>query len=408
MISTEMMLWRLMSAGFLFAGVASSQMEVNSPETTQLHQLWTGDGDVPNTADLPVLEDVSFHVIKPYQFEKDGYRFHHGVALAAHRGRLFASYGVNRYGENLAGEEAVYQVSEDGGCTWSELRIIESGSQKEGFGVSHGVFLSANDQLWAFHGAFGEKLSVDTHMRGYVFNAEDGSWRPLGRLLDGFWPLQEPLRMEDGNWIMSGVRSGDGNPAAVAISHGDDLTRWDLVAIPKASGRMWGESSVILLKSRIINIARYHRESLTVALFAESADFGRTWEPSMPSNLPMAATKPYTGTLSTGQHYLIATTAGDSGNRRSPLTIALTRPGEDSFSSVYVIRHAVFPEGPGESHSSVALAYPYAIEHEGKLYVGYSNSGGGIGRTGEGRERWNNNSAEMAVIPIESLTPENG
>lgn len=54
-----------------------------------------------------------------------------------------------------------------------------------------------------------------------------------------------------------------------------------------------------------------------------------------------------------------------------------------------------------------ALSYPYAIEHAGKLYVGYSNNGGGAGRVGEGRELWNNNSAELAVIPIKPcLTKE--
>jgi len=46
------------------------------------------------------------------------------------------------------------------------------------------------------------------------------------------------------------------------------------------------------------------------------------------------------------------------------------------------------------------LIKPYAIEHDGKLYVGYSNSGGEAGRVGEGRQLWNNNSAELAVIPI--------
>jgi hypothetical protein len=45
---------------------------------------------------------------------------------------------------------------------------------------------------------------------------------------------------------------------------------------------------------------------------------------------------------------------------------------------------------------------PQAVICEGKLYVGYSNSGG-VGRVGTGRELWNNNSAEMAVIPIEKL-----
>jgi len=68
-----------------------------------------------------------------------------------------------------------------------------------------------------------------------------------------------------------------------------------------------------------------------------------------------------------------------------------------------VIRPALFPEGPGESHEKASLAYPYATEHEGKLYVGYSNSGGNVGRSGTGRELWNNNSAELAVIPIAAL-----
>lgn len=100
---------------------------------------------------------------------------------------------------------------------------------------------------------------------------------------------------------------------------------------------------------------------------------------------------------------MIGATTADSGKRRSPLTIALSRPGEMAFSQVLVIRHALFPEGPGESHQNAALAYPYAIEHDGKLYVGYSNSGGGVGREGKGRQLWNNNSAEMAVIPLSAL-----
>ncbi len=38
----------------------------------------------------------------------------------------------------------------------------------------------------------------------------------------------------------------------------------------------------------------------------------------------------------------------------------------------------------------------YAIEHQGKLYVGYSNSGDKSTRVGTGRDLWNNNSAELA------------
>ena len=103
----------------------------------------------------------------------------------------------------------------------------------------------------------------------------------------------------------------------------------------------------------------------------------------------MAASKPYCGTLSTGQRYLICTTTADSGNRRSPLTIAVSRPGEKTFSRVFVIRHAVFPDGPGPSHANASLCYPYAVEHDGKLYVGYSVK--------------NHRTAELAVIPLEKL-----
>jgi hypothetical protein len=44
------------------------------------------------------------------------------------------------------------------------------------------------------------------------------------------------------------------------------------------------------------------------------------------------------------------------------------------------------------------------VEHDGKLYVGYSNSGDKSTRVGTGRELWNNNSAELAVIPVASLS----
>ncbi len=366
-------------------------------------ELWHS-RSIPKAAEIKVLEGVEFGVIKPYEFAKDGYRFLHGVALTWHKGKLYASFGHNRYAENLAGEEARGCYSEDGGKTWSDIFTIDSGDIDEPSGVSHGVFLSHNGTLWAFHGAYGKSIADNCRTKAYTLNEKTGQWISKGVVIsDGFFPLQEPQKMLDGNWIMGGARIGGGNPAAVAISDGEDLTKWDLVVIPKATGKMWGESSVIVECNKITNIARYHRDSQTVALVAYSNDYGRTWTQSQPSNMNMAASKPYTGTLSTGQHYLICTTTADSGNARHPLTIALTRPGESAFSDVFVIRHAEFTEGAGESHPNSSLSYPYAIEKDAKLYVGYSNDGGGVGRVGEGRELWNNNSAELAIIPISAL-----
>jgi len=367
--------------------------------------LWLPSVHVPSTASVLTLPNVRFSVIKPYEFNKDGYRFLHGIALSWHKGRLYASFAHNKGIENTGNEEANYCVSDDNGETWSAVSSIDKGGEI-GSSVSHGVFLSYQNQLWAFHGAFTGFLQK-LHTVAYKLDEIHGAWVSQGTVItDGFWPYQEPLKMNDGNWIMSGFRvnvEGEENkyPSAVAISRGDDFTKWDVVPIRASpSENLWGESTVFVNGNHIVNIARYGSD--TKALIAMSEDYGRHWTASLPSNLPMTTSKPYAGTLSTGENYLICTTTGDSGRDRSPLTIALTRPGKNVFEKVYAIRHAE-SSGLGESHSHAALSYPYAIEQGGYLYVAYSNSGGEVGRVGKGRELANNNSAELAVIPIESL-----
>lgn len=370
------------------------------PKPGAPYPLWSG-ADLPQSAAIPVLEGVRFSVIKPYEPEVDGGRWLLGVALAWHRGRLYASYGFNRNPrENTASEEAHCRISNDDGRTWGNVGVIDTGEGN--LGVSHGVFLPCGGELWAFHGAFYDAFQR-THTRAYLLNDETGEWEGKGVVVgDGFWPLQEPQKMSDGNWVMSGARISNGYSGvhgdlpAVAISHGDDLTAWDLVVIDadaSVNGPIWGESSVIVAGRHILNVSRWGGQMR--ALAAVSTDCGRTWTPAIPSNLPMVNSKPYTGTLSTGQSYLICTTTADSGSRpstlarRSPLTIAVSRPGESTFSRVFAIRHDVFPDGLGPSAPGMDLSYPYAVECHGKLYVGYA-----IKRQP---------TAEMAVIPVPAL-----
>lgn len=359
--------------------------------------LWDEKQALAAAKDLPVLEGIEHHVIKKWDKPGDGYTFLHGVGLAWHKGRLYASVGHNKGAENTVSEEAQYRVSEDGGRTWGELRVIDAGEDKD-LAVSHGVFLSHAGKLWAFHGAYYNKMER-IHTRAYSLDESTGQWVRHGVVIEGgFWALNQPVRMSDGNWIMAGISAGaysdrTANPPAVAISHGDDLTKWDLVVIPTPPGmKMWGESGVIVEGANVLNIARYGAKP--IALVSRSSDHGRTWEPLAESNLPMATSKPASGLLSNGQRYLVCTNASGNGGRRSPLTLAVSRPGEEAFSKVFVIRHALHAEGPGESDASAGLSYPCAFEHDGKLYVGFSNNGG---------RRGNLNSAEMAVIPLEKL-----
>lgn len=355
--------------------------------------LWDERFALLPATNLPTVIGAEFHVIKKQRPDADSCNWTLGVGLAWHKGDFYASYGFNKDAdENTPTEEAHVRVSSDGGRTWGTPVVMDRGEGN--LGVSHGVFLSHGGQLWAFMGAFYDKFSR-THTRAYTLNETTSAWVPHGIVVEGgFWPMQEPQKMNDGNWIMAGVRVSHGYDVAadlpaVAISRGDDFTHWDLVVIPVAPGlgNIWGESTVIMEDRRITNISRYGAKAL--ALVSVSQDYGHTWTPSSPSNLPMATSKPYAGILSTGQRFLVCTTTADTGGRRSPLTIAVSKPGESMFCKVFVIRRSVFPEGSGVSDPKADFSYPYAVEHDGRLFIGYTHK--------------SHAANELAVIPIRSL-----
>ena len=358
--------------------------------------LWDAAQVLPKAAELPRVQGAEFYLIKKPAPDDDQCRFTLGVGLAWHKGRLYASYGFNRGRENTSTEEAHFKVSEDGGRTWGVAQVMDAGEGD--LAVSHGVFLSQGGRLWAFMGAYHDHAEKyhRVHTRAYLLDEATGRWEPRGVVIeDGFWPMQEPQPMADGNWIMAGLHlapfaKGDNLPT-VAVSRGDDFTKWDPVVIPSAPGvgsNVWGESTVLIEGRRVTNISRYGKKAY--ALLSHSEDYGRSWTPTAQSNLPMATSKPYAGTLSTGQRFLVCTTTVDTGGRRSPLTIAVSRPGESLLSKVFVIRTSVFDQTPGVSSPNADFSYPYAVEHEGRLYIGYTHK--------------SHMANELAVIPVSALS----
>ena len=393
----------------LFAALGANESAV-SPETTLTapapYPLWGPEQAPPVAAETPLLEGVRFEVVKKREPEVDGYNWLHGMACVWHKGLLYTFWGHNKGKENTPTEVAQGRHSADGGRTWSPVWMLAPHTETEG--RSHGVFLSHDGTLWAFLARFGEKFS-GLRTEAYVLTrepqgAKDGdlTWELRGTVVEGFWPCDEPIRMPNGNWIMAGMDIPDGHKwawPAVAISKGDDFTAWERVLLPVSEDQrdIWGESTVIVDEKEMVVIIRagYRHDR---ALASRSTDLGRTWSDVEWTNLPMACTKAYAGVLSTGQRYLIGTTVRDHGGQRHPLTIAVSKPGEKVFSTMFRIRDDVLPEGPGESTEGARLSYPYAVEHEGHLYVVYSNCGGRGG---------NRNSGEMAVIPIQALSAAN-
>ncbi|MFH1566555.1 MAG: sialidase family protein, partial [Gemmatimonadota bacterium] len=137
-------------------------------------------------------------------------------------------------------------------------------------------------------------------------------------------------------------------------------------------------------------------ESDICAAVTESRDGGRTWAPAAESNLPLSTSKPYCGHLSTGQRYLVGNSVRGANHSRGHLTIAVSRPGEPQLSHLWLIRDAAVPAAlrPVYGYAELQhLAYPHAEERDGRLYVAYS----------AGPLPANQNSAELAVVPVEEL-----
>lgn len=375
-----------------------------SQEQFAVYQLWTGDS-VPMTANIPQLKHVKFRAIKTFEPEIDGYRFLHGVAIDRFHDSWVVSFGHNRGGENTGSEEANSRFSKNA-KDWGPLISIGRPGVNDSLAVSHGVFLNYQDTLWSFNASF-HGIMQDLHTKAYVWNEKRRVWEYKGVIAgDGFWPLQKPVQMDNGEWIMAGASVRGGAIPAVAICEANDFLHWRVIKVP-LSVSVWGESSVLVHGSDILLISRSGTATpqqpgygYPLAWVSLSKDYGQTWSELQPSNLPMADSKPYTGILSTGQRYVIATISADGGTRRSPLTIAVSKPGQQTFSKLYVIRHAVNRNKATESNPNASLAYPYAIEYKNSLYVVYSNSGG---RSGKDRSYWNNNSAELAIIPVSQL-----
>ena len=197
------------------------------------------------------------------------------------------------------------------------------------------------------------------------------------------WPYDEPVRMGNGNYITGG-QDKDGLPV-IAISHGDNMRQWDTHLLPfdprlKPS---FAETTVWCDGMSVIAIIRGGEG---VAWVSTSQDCGKTWSKAKPSNLPMPRAKAYMGQLSTGQRYLVS----NLGNRDT-LVISVGRPQEKTLCRMWRIRHGKSIAPRFEGHAKAKQwSYPYAHEHQGRLFVVYS-----VGKEECG----------LSILPVAGLQP---
>lgn len=350
-----------------------SGIRMNPSEHAAPPTIWSADTPLPDYATLRPLPGVSHHLIHAGDAAQP---FLLGVSIAAHRGIFHAAWGASAKDENDTQSAFVAKTSRDA-RTWSDLQPITpkpAGPDAH----SHGVLLSTGDALWAFapRARFGDiEEYPGLRMEVFRFDETRAAWESRGETAPGFWPLGEPQRMDDGNWILAGAvphRWPRCDPA-VALSHGDDLTRWSVVTIPTAQ-TTWGETAVLVDGPQIRAFIRPPADGLPL-LTADSADFGRTWTTAQAGNLPVSASKPYAGRLRNGIGYLIVNLPVAGLEARDTLALALQRPGDAGFTELHLLRQGPSP-APRTAGAGIARqwAYPYAIEHDGKLLVVYAST----------------------------------
>lgn len=367
--------------------------------------IWDPNVAIPSRETVGAISDVELITVKPFDPDVDGYRFHHGAAIFMYRETLFCSVGANRGVENTVGETALVFRSVDGGISWSEA---EEFRRPEPYtGISHGVFLERDGELWAFHARFGDSRQLPTGpnsgrsfdedfpslcMIAFRLDTDTDTWIDEGVAAENIFPNREPVLMDNGNWFVSGMNKDF--LACSAVSNGGDISKWEVISTPLGALRA-NEAAAWVEGARITLVMRNHTPSdpdMSRAAVSASSDFGRTWSEAAESNMPLTISKPYCGTLSTGQRYLVGNSVTDHANSRRYLTIAVSDEGEELLSRMYLIRDVGLHPSPRGKADVKAVCYPHSMELDGKLYIAHSAGSG-----------HNLNNIDLAIIPIESL-----
>lgn len=380
---------------------------------SSLFQIWDPAAPMPDAEHMQDLDVITHVTVERAQLE--GYHYLHESALALYRERLHLCWANHRVAEyNIFDELLRGTVSSDGGLTWSPVKEWIAPPTGGSLSYNHPILHVHQGKLLAFVARWNpetpdqprpakpltccneEGVGPQPATEIFMLNDATGQMQSLGTTVPGFIPFRPPIKMRDGNWIVGGERFW--YEPAVIISHGDDFSKWKLIPIPRPQeiDLQFPETTLIDQGDRIIAFCRpRHQQTAPVSV---SHDCGQTWSPLQMSNYPMASAKPFAGLLSTGQHYLITCHLEEG---RGLITIAVTEPGGRLFKKIWKIRHQHFPRRrhfPGylvegkvngsEIDGKTEWSYPAAIEHQGNLYVSYT----------QGKE-----DCILSIIPIRAL-----
>lgn len=317
---------------------------------------------------LNVQQD-DFPFIQVHNPEKKLGEFLHETAIVEYEGVLYASwYNGPKKDQELTGYTPIVERrSYDGGLTWTSPRVIV-GDVSEKLLYCPPVYGICDDNLYML---INEMVSAD-HMHAldlYVLNKQTDTFERLWSRPIPFKLNTNVVTLPNGKLILPGrIAELDGfpnTPAVMISDNGKIDAPWRVVRVAKNGDFPDGESlihpetTLICCDDTLYLFNRNDKRS--VPLVYISKDYGETWSAPMSHDIPYRNSKIYSGTLSDGRHYIIATI--DRVNRTK---LALYVSDKDTI----VFRHCKILMDCEVANNHVSHChYPAAYESDGVLYI---------------------------------------
>lgn len=386
--------------GSVAAFAANPVPDAASEGATPFLRPWADGVPFPTPAEIPFPDGIVHSVVQDCDADPT-YKFLHETAIGELNGALFVGW-YNNFETELNGKTLQRgRVSTDGGETWSEPKIIFDEGNDAGRKFVGLQFLTLDGALYAIsneekEGGF--ELLVHSLLLKYDAAAE--KWNAVGPIAPRFLAMQQPILMENGNFVVSGSYNpfpggGNGVIPAVYVSQGRDVAKpWTRRLIDDEYVNVFAETAVVVDGPNLLAVTRL--EDSPRPNFYASSDFGRTWDKIENKAFYASSSKFAAGTLSNGVRYILFNLPDfkrdANGNvdettlvrDRKTLAMATARPGEASFSRIWKISDPTTPTKQAASH------YPCALEVDGKLYITY---------TGQHDRR----NCGLSVVPVDSL-----
>ncbi len=381
----------ILFAAFLTIGVPAmlSAQEVPPPFLAP----WNAATPYPTQAEV-VFPEGAEHVIVQDCDADPVYKFLHETAIGELNGELIVGWYNNPKSE-LQGKTIQQARRSSDFQHWSDLETVQDLGNDDGLMYVGLQFLSQDGKLYCFTNQE-RGAERPTQCLLQVWQPESKTWKILGPIADKFLSMQQPMRMENGNYIISGslmppTRQINGTTPVVFISQGTEIEKpWRMVRIDPETDyvNVFAETGVVVDGSHILAVTRL--ESSPFPNFYESSDFGETWRKIENRTFAASCSKFAAGRFSNGYRYIVynlpifqrdadgkiivqydekgnPTTKG-IGMGRNMLVIAIARPGEKAFSTIWKVSDVTASTHQSASH------YPCVLEHDGFVYVSYTGN----------------------------------